>query len=491
MASSCQYIAQKQRVGYNDFNLWERIEMMKFEKNACVIINAYSTGKFLAPAFIGNGYPCIHIKSDPTLPSKYKHNTADFIESLVYTDDIDAILTSLQKYKIKCVIAGSESGIDLADKLNALLDLPGNTPNLSRARRDKYLMTEVIAQAGLKTVRHYKSDAVDDILSWATQLGQLPVVLKPLESQSGDHVFFCHNEREIRESFYKIKKSINLFGKSNEEVLAQSFNPWEEYIVNTVSCQSQHYTVEIWRVTKLPNSTIYDYAELIHADEPEFKPLTEYTNNVLNAVGIKYGAATTELKYTLKNGPVLIETTSRPMAGAPLSLSREMHGHTQIDLTIEAYLNPTDFLRRTHEAPVISKKYAVAVVLISDIEGTLAKDIDTNDIKQLNTINSFMLDGESGSQIKKTVDTLTAPGEIYLIGADRASLLSDRDAIRKLEQRGLYRDALQNEVLALTPPLAELIIKRSDSPLYSKPSPTSSRKKISPVLGLPRNFTTV
>lgn len=413
--------------------------MLKYEKNVCVIVDAYSTGKFLAPSFRGRGYSCIHIKSSPYLPSHYQHNPADFTQNFVYDmSNMASLLKILKEYRIKCIISGSESGIELADELNNFLKLPGNNAALSRARRDKYVMTDRVAAAGIPTVKHIKSQSLDDILAWALQLKQFPLVLKPLESQNGDHVFFCHNEDDIRKAFQNIIEAIDMFGKPNQEVLAQSFNAGEEYIVNTISYQGQHYGAEIWHVIKLPNSNVYDYVELIHKTAPEFESLVAYTQKVLSAVGVVYGPATTELKYTRENGPLLIETSSRPMAGAPLSLVQEAQGYSQISLTIEAYLNPTDFLRRLHDTPSPSHQYAMAVALISDSEYQL-KDINTKDIEKLTTLNSFILNGETGIQLHKTSDTVTAPGEVYLLSDNRPALLKDRDTIRGMERAGLYR----------------------------------------------------
>jgi biotin carboxylase len=418
---------------------------MSFKKSVCVIVDAYSTGKYLAPAFRGRGYDCIHIKSSRVLPNYFQHMVTDFIESFEFDEkNVAQLISKLQSYEIKCILAGSESGTEVTDILTHRLDLPGNTFSLSKLRRNKFLMMEEVAVQGLKTVKQYQSSSKDKLLHWVGGLEKKdwPVVLKPLASQSGDHVFFCKNEKEILAATNNILESKNFFGQDNESVLAQSFNLGTEYIVNTVSCAGKHFLADIWRVKKKEGTLVYDFAELIHIDEPEVKDIVNYVQKILDVVGIKQGSGTTEIKYTTEEGPVLIETAARPMAGMPLAFSQEMSGFTQISLTIEAYLNPADFFARFERQRPMMDWFGIAVVLISDAEGILRQDIDIDAFDTVNSVFSYTIDAKRECVLKKTVDSLTAPGEIYLKNSCRKTLFADYQKIRDIEGKGLYRQAI-------------------------------------------------
>ena len=56
-------------------------------------------------------------------------------------------------YRIVAVLAGSEPGVELADKLSHRLRLRTNGEELSVARRNKYLMGEAVRAAGIRTVK--------------------------------------------------------------------------------------------------------------------------------------------------------------------------------------------------------------------------------------------------------------------------------------------------------------------------------------------------
>lgn len=40
---------------------------MNFQNTVIVIVGAYSTGQYLAPAFISRGYQCIHVQPGETI----------------------------------------------------------------------------------------------------------------------------------------------------------------------------------------------------------------------------------------------------------------------------------------------------------------------------------------------------------------------------------------------------------------------------------------
>lgn len=424
---------------------------MRFTKSVCLIVDAYATGENLAPAFNSRGFPCIHIKSSDGLPAKFQHKEADFAMSLVYQGDIDALIAKLKSLcrNIKLCVPGYESGVELADLLAEKLNLPGNGSALSKARRDKFAMTETVAKAGLKTVRHFKSNSLEDIQAWAKQQNAWPIVLKPLESANGDGVFFCEDETAIKIAFQKIMLSNNQFNQVNIQVLAQTFNAGQEYIVNTASWEGQHYVAEIWRITRIPFTTIYDKAEIVHPNEAEWQSLSDYTQQVLNALGIRYGAGTTELKYTKEQGPVLLETSSRLMSGAPVAFSDEMLGFSQLSLLVEAYLNPKDFLRRFQEKRPAIKQYGMGVILISNHSGTLQRNLNLEPILNLTTLHTFEIKSEAGKTIHKTENSLTTPGEIYLMANSQEALEADYQKIRSLEKT-LYQDAMLLSVTSIT-----------------------------------------
>lgn len=441
---------------------------MKHNNHVCVIVDPYSTGKYIAPALLSRGYRCIYIQSSKKLPH---HITAsarqeDFIAHLIYDNNLESILEQLSHYRIKLCLPGSESGVELADRLTERLKLPSNGTALSKARRDKFLMAEAARKNGLNTAQHFKSAKQEEILGWVQTFNHYPVVLKPLKSASGDNVYICHSVEEAKYAFGKISKATDLFGEHNTEVLAQSYIPGDEYIINTVSYAGQHCTAEIWQVERVPQTTVYDKCTLVTPDNERYDALQKYTFKVLDALQIHYGAATTELKFN-REGPILIECGSRLMGGTELSFSNDYFGYTQLSLMLEAYFEPLRFLQRSSSMLDGKSKYGMGVLLISNTEGELQADIDlAQELSGLKTLHCFEVDiFKKGQRLHKTVDLLTCPGTIYLMGNDKEEVLNDYQNIRQLEQT-LYLNAL-GKSFHMTRQLSENHV-RSQASFWSK-----------------------
>jgi hypothetical protein len=62
----------------------------------------------------------------------------------------------------------------LADTLNGLLGLPGNATDRILARRDKALMAEVVARAGLATPGGKVCRDAEDAATWFVATGLTP-----------------------------------------------------------------------------------------------------------------------------------------------------------------------------------------------------------------------------------------------------------------------------------------------------------------------------
>jgi len=416
-----------------------------------IIVDAYSTGKSIVPLLINDSFKpiCIHIKSSPLLPTSLQHNQSDFAYSLEHDgENVDNITSAIRDIlgskKIKFIIAGSESGIELTDRLNDIFHLLGNDYSKSHLRRNKFLMNEAVKEAGVQTVEQIVSNSFSSIIEWSTRLTQeaWPIVLKPVDSQSGDGVFFCNDALEIENAFGKITSTSNLFGKQNQEVLAQGYNEGGEFIINSVSYHGEHFPVEIWRIEKITNTTIYQYADLVDPTAEEFSSLFSATRLALNAVGTQYGAGTTEFKMHPKKGPVFLETTSRPMAGSPLAFIHKLLGYHQVSVMLEALLTPEFFMQKISR-PLLSFSddyYGLVVMLISDTEGIFQGELKST-FEHLETYSDCKLAIHHGEMIHVTIDSLTAPGEVYLLGK-KEKVYQDYERIRADERNGLYRNAV-------------------------------------------------
>jgi len=156
---------------------------MRFNKKVFIIVDAYTTGRFLAPYLNANGYACIHIQSREDVISVYLATFVreNFVDNLIYQGDLQELLNQLNHYEIKGIIPGSETGVLLADELTEVLNLPtSNGTKASLARRDKYEMVNQLAKNNVKHAKSFKSNKLSEILDCAKQWNRYPIVIKPL-----------------------------------------------------------------------------------------------------------------------------------------------------------------------------------------------------------------------------------------------------------------------------------------------------------------------
>lgn len=158
-----------------------------------VIVDALSTGNELAKKFMGSGYQVIHVWNDFTRQTR----VSGFVETIEYHGSCEAIISRLSHYTVRYVIAGSDSGIELADMLASRMGIvESNDPETTAWRRDKYESHQRLAELGLRSIRQFKSSSVDELISWANNYGY-PVIVKPLNSGASDGVTLCENAAQV------------------------------------------------------------------------------------------------------------------------------------------------------------------------------------------------------------------------------------------------------------------------------------------------------
>ncbi|AJK47635.1 ATP-grasp domain-containing protein [Burkholderia plantarii] len=97
------------------------------------------------------------------------------------------------------LIVFSESLQDLAAQLRAEFDIPGKKPEENRLGRDKLLMKQKVAAAGLRTPRYTSVDSlgIGHALAFAAEVGY-PLILKPIDGQSSQGVRKIADDARLR-----------------------------------------------------------------------------------------------------------------------------------------------------------------------------------------------------------------------------------------------------------------------------------------------------
>jgi len=409
-----------------------------------VIVDPYSSGALFAAAFSERGVPVVAVVTGPRPPRAYasSYRPQDFPEIVVFDGDLDAMVARLRSLAPRCVIAGCESGVELAERLAPrVVPERANVPELAPARRDKSQMAAAVAAAGLRVIPQICTADPDEVQAWLERhdLAGLDLVIKPPTSASTDGVIKVPGGAAWRAIFTAQSGRINMFGAADDRLVVQRFVAGTEYLVDTFSHDGVHTVVDVGRYSKIDNGpymAVYDTMRFVAPGDPVLPELLEYVRGVLDAVGLRFGAAHTEVMST-PEGPVLIEVGARPHGGGQPRFSEVATGDSQIHRTV-SYLTGDqvpdgyDLIQQQCWVFHIARK-----------SGTVGNTAVLDAIRRLPSHHfsvQHLTDGERVEVTRDLVGSLDL-GFVVLSHPDAQQIQRDYQAIRELETRLVIDDA--------------------------------------------------
>ncbi|SER08824.1 ATP-grasp domain-containing protein [Actinokineospora terrae] len=308
-----------------------------------VIVDPYSSGALFAAALAERGIDVVAVLSSEQPPEAYasSYQPADYTDPIVYRGDLTEVVDRLRALDPRCVLAGCESGVELAERLAPLVTpARSNVPGLADARRDKWAMAAAVAAAGLPTIPQICTADVDEVREWLVRSGLVgaDLVIKPPKSASTDGVVKVTGGVGWAEVFAANLGRVNQFGEVDDRLLVQRYVTGTEYVIDTFSQDGVHALVDVCRYHKVDNGpymAVYDTMRWLPETDPAIPVLLAYAREVLDAVGVRYGAAHVEIMHTA-DGPLLIELGARPHGGGQPRFNRVATGDSQIDRTVRS-----------------------------------------------------------------------------------------------------------------------------------------------------------
>ncbi|MFE2293879.1 ATP-grasp domain-containing protein [Streptomyces sp. NPDC059452] len=403
-----------------------------------VIVDGYSVGEHLPPAFRRLGADVVHLRSTPAFldcvpPPDLRPYLAETV-----LDAADPGLTAkeLAAYGPCGVLPGQETGVPPADMMAELLGVPGNPSATSALRRDKYRMIEALRAAGVPCADQLKSADADEVLAWARTTGY-PVVVKPLSSASTDKVSVCRGPGDVRAAVAEVLGSQDIFGRHNAEVLVQSFLDGTEYIVDVVKGPGGgRHVCGVWAYEKtlVGRRPVYDRDVLLDPGAPVVARLVDYLDTVLDALDIRFGAAHAEIMLTA-TGPVLVEVGARLNGLMDPGHHDSCLDGNQADLLALACVRPREYAR-AHSGDTLYRKHREAMVVHARTgrEGVV-EAVDEEALARITALDTVHLAVPRlapGDRMRPTTDLLSSPLRVFLTGDSQDQLLADHRRIGRL-----------------------------------------------------------
>lgn len=402
-----------------------------------VIIDPLSSGIDLAPAFKARGIPAIAVtltnEEWPEFGSKIK--ASDFLEIIPEGPGIEHLI---KKYNPIAIIPGTEEAIPLAERLTAILTPHlGNDLKKSLHRSHKFFMQKALEEAGVPSLKTLHTNSEKEAQAWIKENGlkDAPLIIKPPMSSGSEMVFHIAANGDWKKAFHQILTEPSVIsGKKSETVVIQEEAIGTEYAVGTVSANGKHYLAHLIKYNKTSSGerkTVFDHVEFVPYEEEVFGDLFEYIQKTLDALGIIWGAAHTEIMLT-KNGPRLIESSARMIGGPVVGFARAATGSSQADKLVEIYVDGD-----VHTKEFVFKKTVVPVFLKAVSKGVVSNIEVFDNASELSTLLYKYVWVKNGEHVPQTIDYLTSIGIIALAG-ERESIFLDYKKIRTMESKLVF-----------------------------------------------------
>jgi biotin carboxylase len=292
---------------------------------------------------------------DGTPDAELRRYLSGYLEvpSLLDEEDLIARVHAwLRGREVDHILANWEPLVMVAARLREKFGLPGMSVDTVRGFRDKQLMKERVAAAGLRVPKAKRIKSIADVWSAVEEIGY-PAIIKPISGAGSADTYRVDSRAEME----KILPSM----RHVEEAICEEFIAGDEFTYDTVSIDGVPALESVTQY--LPNALEMRSNEWISPimlsvrdlDQPHIKPGLELGRGVLKALGMGDGMTHMEWFRTESGEVVFGEIACRPGGACVVDM---MNYTSDVDLFREWARVAT---QKTFAGPS-ERKYNVGIV---------------------------------------------------------------------------------------------------------------------------------
>jgi hypothetical protein len=358
----------------------------------------------------------------------------------------------LESVNAVTLLAGDESAVPIAEEAAAKAGYHENDPATSALRTRKIAMQEALGSAGVPHAMTIGAAGPQAVLAAAGAIGSAtrwPVILKPDWSASSVGVSVCHNTAEVAAAWTAIAGQPGALGEITQAVAVQEYLAGTKWTVDTVTVPGPggvpvHVVTSAWyeRVSVTTSSgagggIAWGESWLVppRVTNPRHPALrvAAYARQVLDAVGVVWGPACTEIVLT-DAGPRLVEVMARLAGCYPVELVELVTGQNQVTATVDAL---TDQAALACRAPAAGGRRVVVQAWLAAPHPGVLDGVVLQRICGLPCVVGASDGLVPDAEVDETRDSPSSPGHLNLLGLPD-DVERDLAAIRHLET-SLYR----------------------------------------------------
>lgn len=165
--------------------------MLTTNKDVIIVVDPYSSGALYAEALKSFGLCPVALMSTVEPLENYKSSLKlhEFFDVIVNDGDISKLVDTIKKLNPKCIIAGAEPGVELAETLASIITPSfSNDKHLIEVRRHKGNMHKALVSNNLPTINQICTNDITEVENWLETIKNKDIVIKPPKSAGTDGV---------------------------------------------------------------------------------------------------------------------------------------------------------------------------------------------------------------------------------------------------------------------------------------------------------------
>lgn len=193
----------------------------------------------------------------------------------------------------------------------AELGIPGMSPSTMLSFRDKAVMKDRLAAAGVPCARHRSVETTEDARAFAAEVG-FPLIVKPVSGVGARETHQCDHERELEETLESDPP------RAGHPLQLEEFIQGEEHSLDTVSVNGRAVWHSITRYLPTPLEVLrtpwmqWRIITPREIDDPQYDDIRQVGERALNALGMESNISHMEW-FRRRDGSVAVsEVAARP-----------------------------------------------------------------------------------------------------------------------------------------------------------------------------------